>query len=562
MPSITLVDEQPLASMGDPETLSGFVQWAAQTCPAKKYALVLWDHGGGSRTGLFVDELFDKDILYLSELGQALNDGGVHLELVAFDACLMCSLETARTIAPYANYMVASEEVTASSGSAYSEWLLEVYRNPGCDGAEVGVEFCDATQRKYVERGAALEEAQLTYSVIDLSRIGAVSEAFDRMFDFAGLLYEQAPARFSMFNTFLSESEKYGLGSADMIDLGSFLYSESSLSLVDPDCRNALASALEDAVYYTVKGSARSASKGLSFCFAPDMSPDEMDAFALNCRSASYLALLDAVNADWEAADCVYEKARRLTPIEDLDTYRIEWEITELDGLPALRFTRLGASLLDCMFNLYQLDGNKISLLGTIDTLRAWDEEDNTCFVMEPLDTWPAIEGTICSVDLVDTSNSQFLYNVPIQMVNRTNLRISSVRSYDDESGQWVDQFEALGLWEGYDEDTRMPSRTITSLYRVSGQEFRLLYPCYSLDGEPDGKYTSSNPLTMYRAMEIDEVPLPVGTYYCNFTVRDIFGHHAHTALIGLTWDGQTFSVVSPQDGDASALPRGRDHLN
>ncbi len=36
-------------NMGDPQVLSNFVQWSMQKYPAKKYMLVLWDHGDGWR---------------------------------------------------------------------------------------------------------------------------------------------------------------------------------------------------------------------------------------------------------------------------------------------------------------------------------------------------------------------------------------------------------------------------------------------------------------------------------------------------------------------------------
>ena len=70
------MERLPLKSMGDPEQLSDFIRWTAKNYPAKKYALVLWDHGGGAKTGLFIDELFSGDVLYLYELKQALADGG------------------------------------------------------------------------------------------------------------------------------------------------------------------------------------------------------------------------------------------------------------------------------------------------------------------------------------------------------------------------------------------------------------------------------------------------------------------------------------------------------
>ena len=87
--NLTLEETLPLQSMSDPGTLSDFIRWSAERYPAKKYALVLWDHGGGAKNGLFVDELFNGDILYLYELNDALANGGTQFECVIIDACLM-----------------------------------------------------------------------------------------------------------------------------------------------------------------------------------------------------------------------------------------------------------------------------------------------------------------------------------------------------------------------------------------------------------------------------------------------------------------------------------------
>ncbi|MBQ3269588.1 MAG: hypothetical protein IJH09_06670 [Clostridia bacterium] len=548
VPTMSLADERPLASMGVPGTLSDFIRWAAGEYPAKKYALVLWDHGGGSRTGLFVDELFDNDILYLYELGEAMADGGVRFEMVDIDACLMCSIETASMLAPYANFMVASEEVAAGYGSAFSDWLLEMYRNPGCDGGKLGSDFCDATLRKYAALGNTLEETQMTFSVIELDLIDEVIEAFDQFMEYAGLLYEQMPDRFNALCNTLIYSERYGVGGADMIDMGSFLYDAAAISLQDPDCRNALASALEDAVYYTVRGSGRSASEGLSFCYAPEMSSEEMDIYARNCPSAPYLALLDAMNDEWEAPDWVYERTRRLTQIEDFGDYRMEWELMTRNGLPAVRFLQGDSGFQDCMFRLYRMDEDSgdICLMGMSDTLIDWDDEGNLCFMPDPPTMWPTIEGQLCSVELLINEEGVSLYNVPVQLRDMpTNLRVCSTREFEDETQKWLYSYQAMGLWEGYDEDTRMPSRAIISLYEMEGREFSLLYPCCGPDGVKNGRVWASAPLTMYRSLDIKSKPLPEGTYYIGFQIKDIFGHNYDTALTELTWDGNAFTLVN-----------------
>ncbi len=119
----TIEQELPLQSMADPETLSDFIRWGTNAYPAKKYALVLWGHGDGAKTGIFVDELFDNDVMRLDELRQALMDGGVFFEAVLLDACLMANLETATAIRHNAAWMIASEEMVPGQGTAVSGWL-------------------------------------------------------------------------------------------------------------------------------------------------------------------------------------------------------------------------------------------------------------------------------------------------------------------------------------------------------------------------------------------------------------------------------------------------------
>ena len=106
---IRLVDEQPLANMGDPDTLSSFIEWGAENYPAENMGLVFWNHGGGSISGICFDELNDMDSLSLKEVDKALSDSfdcmSEKFEFIGFDACLMATLETANVLVPYANYM-------------------------------------------------------------------------------------------------------------------------------------------------------------------------------------------------------------------------------------------------------------------------------------------------------------------------------------------------------------------------------------------------------------------------------------------------------------------------
>ena len=110
-------------SMGEAETLTGFMDYCANNCPAEHYALILWDHGNGPLMGYGKDMLFKNDALTLEEMKTALEASRFSennkLDWVGFDACLMASAELACIWAPYARYLVASQEVEPSFGWNY-----------------------------------------------------------------------------------------------------------------------------------------------------------------------------------------------------------------------------------------------------------------------------------------------------------------------------------------------------------------------------------------------------------------------------------------------------------
>lgn len=104
----------PAVAMNLPQTLQDFIQWGAAQFPAERYALALWDHGGGPIHGFGADDVKGKGagMMPLSGITSALKNAGIPFELIGFDCCLMASLEVAAALAPYSRYLVASEEVT------------------------------------------------------------------------------------------------------------------------------------------------------------------------------------------------------------------------------------------------------------------------------------------------------------------------------------------------------------------------------------------------------------------------------------------------------------------
>ena len=64
-------------SMGEPDTLRDFILYGYENYPAKKYGLILWDHGGGSIAGFGHDEKFNDASLTLLDMKQAFEEAGL-----------------------------------------------------------------------------------------------------------------------------------------------------------------------------------------------------------------------------------------------------------------------------------------------------------------------------------------------------------------------------------------------------------------------------------------------------------------------------------------------------
>ena len=217
---------------GDPETLVGFIDWAAAKYPAERYALILWNHGGGwepsemdrvaakvgaenytgreaterssspLRRALFrttVEKIFELPSpteraiasddgsghsLDTVELGKVLERGvkiiGQPFDLLGMDACLMSNFEVAYQAQPYARYMVASEENEPNNGWPYEEVLREVTGTPDLPTDKLAAHIVEAYVHSYVSRSY---NGPVTQTACDLSKVGTVARALDALAD-------------------------------------------------------------------------------------------------------------------------------------------------------------------------------------------------------------------------------------------------------------------------------------------------------------------------------------------------------------------------------------------
>ena len=115
-------------NMGDPKILETFINDGIKKFPAKRYALVMWDHGAG-----WVNMANDNDApgtakgsdeILLNELKIALQNtrhlfNNNKLDLIAFDMCLMGQADVIATCAEFARYMTAGATTLPAVGMDY-----------------------------------------------------------------------------------------------------------------------------------------------------------------------------------------------------------------------------------------------------------------------------------------------------------------------------------------------------------------------------------------------------------------------------------------------------------
>ena len=180
---ISSMESMEIRNMGDADTLTDFINYGVRSYPANHYGLILWNHGGGPVGGYGSDSHFDGDGLSLEEIREALGHSVMAdsaFDFVAFDACLMGSVETAGCLDGYADYVIASPELEPQHGYDY-RWMAALG-----DSLPPDMEWGEAVGRSMVEAyGAcyASSTAPVAMSLLDMKEYPAFHEVFHQYVD-------------------------------------------------------------------------------------------------------------------------------------------------------------------------------------------------------------------------------------------------------------------------------------------------------------------------------------------------------------------------------------------
>lgn len=269
--------------MGNPDTLAWFVAEGLRVAPAKRTALIISDHGFGplgigpdyttilgdytpdDANADYRDELTDLDS---RELARALQRGlgGRTLDLLAFDACLMGNLETARFIAPFADYLLAAEDVVPGLGYDYTAFSA-LAANPQLSPVDLGRALIDGFERFYT---AQYPTDNITLALYDLDAIERLERAAQSLA--TALVDNGAGAAFGAALNASAQQVALDPGGNAFIDLGDLARRLAQPG--SPDAvriaADAVYSATSAAVVHQFRANGRSDATGISITNFPE----------------------------------------------------------------------------------------------------------------------------------------------------------------------------------------------------------------------------------------------------------------------------------------------------
>ena len=536
---LTLVDEQPSASMGESGTLEDFLRFAKENYPADRTAVVFWNHGGGSVAGASFDELYDYDALTLSEMYAAFSavwepdTEDQPLELVGFDTCLMATVDTAYTFCDLSRYLVASEETEPANGWYYSRWLQALADDPSMDGAALGRVICDAYYEGCEDVGT---EENATLSVTDLSKLAPLLDAYETFGAQALAAAAEDPGFLSRFRREADLSENYGgntreQGYTNMVDIGAI----ARRTVGELPAAQDVLDALESCVLYRVNGKYRSEATGLSCYYSYNNDITDLNGYITEGAGAAFkylyaYQLTGALDADGMA----YLAQLGLDSLPQLPSLSaMRWDNAPLtlddDGYASLTLGPEADSVLAGIgFSLYRVDedSDAVLLLGTDNDITA--DWENGVFTDNFRGVWGSIDGCLVYMELSYEGEDYNLYSVPA-LLNGEAYNLQVVYDFNDEA------WSILGARQGID-DSGMADKELRKLQ--SGDELTTIWYMAALSDDSDFEAYEAETLTVTEGTAFAEMDLPDGEYMLLFEFRDTQGNSGTSQAVTFEVEG------------------------
>lgn len=476
---LELVDDSlGMQNMADSATLTDFIQYCSSNYAADHYGLVLWDHGGGVVGGYGYDENFGGDSMSLTEMSRALGDASVHLDMLGFDACLMANFETCLMAAPYADYLIASEEPEPGCGWYYTDWIGKLSENCGIPLKRYGRQIID----DYItESGWDSPSMYSTLGMFDLQQV--TQKLLPALSQFSDDAVQQLSAgEYRRISQSRSNTRAVYQSELDHIDL--LDYAQHSQS----ETADQLEQAVSDCVVYYRETENGSGDNGLSILFpyydlsALDMLEEMYQTLGYDDAYSAFLEQFANVMAggqisvsgfsntqnhaaaseysgfQWFDADAGYDESYYETYSADLSLL----ETTEVDGRWVLELSEEDWEIVNDaamqMFAVY--DGFYVDM--GLDDYCEFDDYGN--LIVEYDQTWVALDGQVVPFfheSYTSDGDSFFTCGSVPCVYNGIDAEIVLVWDTEHPSGYaagvrpvYTDSVAAKGLYDICDGDT------------------------------------------------------------------------------------------------------------
>lgn len=520
------VETLPNDNFATEYTLENFLKWGVSNYPAEKYILMMYDHGGAWR-GNSVDRKYGNSMISLSEIAEALENSGVHYDLIYFNCCLMATAEVCAKMAPYADYFIGSEE--------------SVFSLPKLDQSETFTYFArhanDFDTEKYgkfvVDHMVnGLEASQLEYatvdfqqmSLIDLRKIDKVTEAVNRL---GGAMkdLESDPEALSKLLLSIDDTRNFAYEfQRDLVDFAN--HAEG----VDPEIINEVINAVDDAVVSTRSINDHTRSCGLAICY-PYGYEKGYNEYAKICPFKDYLAFFDSVTLNWHAYPGTYEDVEAGKSVNPFD-YKPDYEIVSLDDKTAALKINSGISTYNKIYyKLSKIDPDgyrfhEISKMGNIDI--DVDSEDNIVFKPMFDGRVLTLDGIPCYVSIYKETENSIIYSIPAKVKGYTVyilIKCVPEKEEGEEEALLTGGFELdkckysiIGAIPESDMLLGIPERDLICL--TEGDEFTLVHHQTNSAGEEIYSETGET-ITYTKDLDVKIVNLDDGEYRLNFEIVD-----------------------------------------
>lgn len=171
-----VLETMPETDMGSAKTLTEFLAWGVKAYPAKKYAVIIWNHGNGWKgvsyddnptSNLSMPELRSglENMNSLIAQQRRVRNTGAQIDLLNFDACIMSTLEVAYELKDTAKVMVGSQFNEPGEGENYTTFLAPIAAKPTMPVRELAEIMVYQYSLNYKGR------SQINYAAVDMTRV-------------------------------------------------------------------------------------------------------------------------------------------------------------------------------------------------------------------------------------------------------------------------------------------------------------------------------------------------------------------------------------------------------